>query len=78
MLTGDLNDVEAGAEHGSFRQDNGLTERELEIVRLVASGYKNKEVSETLRISERTVKTHLTNYSGARNRYPCANGTEPA
>ena len=38
-----------------------LTERELEIVRLVASGYKNKEVGATLAISERTVKTHLTN-----------------
>jgi len=43
------------------RQENGLTERELEIVRLVASGYKNKEVGATLAISERTVKTHLTN-----------------
>lgn len=45
----------------SLRQENGLTERELEIVRLVASGYKNKEVGSTLTISERTVKTHLTN-----------------
>ena len=45
----------------STRQENGLTERELEIVRLVASGYKNKEVGATLAISERTVKTHLTN-----------------
>jgi len=61
MLSGDLGAVEGGTEHTSLRQDNGLTERELEIVRLVASGYKNKEVSETLRISERTVKTHLTN-----------------
>ena len=43
------------------RDENGLTERELEIVRLVASGYKNKEVGNTLKISERTVKTHLTN-----------------
>ena len=43
----------------STRQENGLTERELEIVRLVASGYKNKEVGATLAISERTVKTHL-------------------
>ena len=43
------------------RLENGLTERELEIVRLVASGYKNKEVGATLTISERTVKTHLTN-----------------
>jgi two-component system response regulator DegU len=43
------------------RAENGLTERELEIVRLVASGYKNKEVGSQLTISERTVKTHLTN-----------------
>ena len=43
------------------RQENGLTERELEIVRLVASGQKNKEVSAALTISERTVKTHLQN-----------------
>src|SRR5439155_1347819 len=42
-------------------QGSGLTERELEIVRLVASGYKNKEVGNALAISERTVKTHLTN-----------------
>jgi two-component system response regulator DegU len=45
----------------STRHETGLTERELEIVRLVASGYKNKEVGATLTISERTVKTHLTN-----------------
>ena len=43
------------------RDENGLTEREREIVRLVASGQKNKEVGATLTISERTVKTHLTN-----------------
>ena len=49
-----------GAASGG-RDENGLTERELEIVRLVASGYKNKEVGATLTISERTVKTHLTN-----------------
>ena len=45
----------------TLRHENGLTERELEIVRLVASGYKNKEVGTSLSISERTVKTHLTN-----------------
>ena len=45
----------------SNRDENGLTEREREIVRLVSSGQKNKEVGATLAISERTVKTHLTN-----------------
>jgi DNA-binding NarL/FixJ family response regulator len=41
-------------------RDDGLTDRELEIVRLVAAGKKNKEVAELLAISERTVRTNLT------------------
>lgn len=41
-------------------RDDGLTDRELEIVRLVAAGKKNKEVAEHLAISERTVRTNLT------------------
>jgi DNA-binding NarL/FixJ family response regulator len=49
------------ADGGDRRDDHGLTERELEIVRLVATGHRNKEVGATLTISERTVKTHLTN-----------------
>lgn len=36
-----------------------LTERELEIVLLVAQGYSNKQVAHRLRISEWTVSTHL-------------------
>jgi len=51
-----------GTSGGSTRRGHtGLTDRELEIVRLVASGQKNKEVSAALTISERTVKTHLQN-----------------
>ena len=41
-------------------RDDGLTDRELEIVRLVAAGKKNKEVAALLAISERTVRTNLT------------------
>jgi DNA-binding NarL/FixJ family response regulator len=41
-------------------RDDGLTDRELEIVRLVAAGKKNKEVADILAISERTVRTNLT------------------
>lgn len=41
-------------------RDDGLTDRELEIVRLVAAGKKNKEVAAVLSISERTVRTNLT------------------
>ena len=60
-LVDELSHMGGESDIGSIRHENGLTERELEIVRLVASGYKNKEVGATLSISERTVKTHLTN-----------------
>jgi DNA-binding NarL/FixJ family response regulator len=39
---------------------NGLTAREIEVLRLVASGFSNIQVSERLVISPRTVDTHLT------------------
>jgi DNA-binding NarL/FixJ family response regulator len=38
-----------------------LSEREIEIVRNVASGARNREVADRLHISEGTVKVHLHN-----------------
>jgi two-component system NarL family response regulator len=38
-----------------------LSDRELEVVALVAVGHRNKEIANKLFISEQTVKTHLTN-----------------
>lgn len=38
-----------------------LTRRELEILRLVAEGLTNDEIGKKIFISEKTVKTHLTN-----------------
>src|SRR5262245_56079239 len=61
VLVEELARMGSEGEGGAPRNDSGLTDRELEIVRLVASGCKNKEVGATLAISERTVKTHLTN-----------------
>ncbi len=37
----------------------GLTEREIEVARAVASGASNKEIASLLDITERTVKAHL-------------------
>jgi ATP/maltotriose-dependent transcriptional regulator MalT len=44
----------AGARHG-------LSERELEVLRLVASGKSNREIASTLVISEHTVARHVQN-----------------
>ncbi|HJW95432.1 MAG TPA: response regulator transcription factor [Thermoanaerobaculia bacterium] len=41
------------------RARNILTNREIEIVRMVAEGFGNREVAERLFISEGTVKSHL-------------------
>jgi DNA-binding NarL/FixJ family response regulator len=41
--------------------DDGLTSRELDVLRLIAQGATNKEIAEQLVISEGTVKNHITN-----------------
>ena len=38
-----------------------LTARELEVIRLIEKEYNNKQISEALFISERTVETHRKN-----------------
>ncbi|NMM53823.1 response regulator [Paenibacillus aquistagni] len=42
-------------------EDVGLTEREREVLLLIADGKSNKEISDELHISIKTVKTHVSN-----------------
>ena len=47
-----------------FHKENkvaDLTTREIEILKLIAEGYSNKEIGDKLFISHRTVDTHRTN-----------------
>jgi DNA-binding NarL/FixJ family response regulator len=46
---------------GRDRERSPLSQREREIVALVAQGFKNKEMAEKMFISEQTVKNHLHN-----------------
>lgn len=41
--------------------DTPLTARELEVIKLIAKGYTNKGIAQTLHVSEGTVKNHVSN-----------------
>jgi two-component system, NarL family, response regulator LiaR len=45
-------------------EDLGITPRELDILELIAKGMSNREIAETLYVSENTVKTHSSRVFG--------------
>lgn len=50
---------EVAAHLAEFFGDDALTEREIEVLRLVAGGNRNRDIAELLFISEETVKVHV-------------------
>jgi DNA-binding NarL/FixJ family response regulator len=50
--------------HAATPSENGLTEREGEVLGLIADGLSNREIAGKLVISEKTVKTHVSNILG--------------
>jgi DNA-binding NarL/FixJ family response regulator len=49
------------AHAGSIEDEDPLTPRELEIVKLIAESYTTRQIAETLVISEKTVERHRSN-----------------
>ncbi len=49
-----------GTDHGN-KEKGLLSSREIEILRLASRGMSNKDIARALTLSERTVKSHLTN-----------------
>ena len=46
---------------GSPEPDDPLTPRELEVVKLIAEAFTNRQIAETLKLSEKTVESHRAN-----------------
>ncbi|MBI4300728.1 MAG: response regulator transcription factor [Chloroflexi bacterium] len=59
-----LTRVDRGEENESY---GGLTEREREVLRLIAQGYTNREIAQMLYLSINTVERHRSNIMGKLN-----------
>ena len=69
-LLGVIRSVHAGRRHippevavrlAEYMGDDDLTARELEVLRLIRDGYRNKQIADQLTISENTVNFHIKN-----------------
>jgi DNA-binding NarL/FixJ family response regulator len=62
---------EIAAQLAQRLSDDAISEREIEVLRLVANGNRNKDIADKLSIAEATVKAHITRIMaklGARDR----------
>jgi DNA-binding NarL/FixJ family response regulator len=61
--------VDAGAmeewlERGEDQPHDPLTPREMDVVKLIAEAYTNRQIAEILKVSEKTVESHRANVLG--------------
>jgi DNA-binding NarL/FixJ family response regulator len=70
QLLGVIRSVHSGKRHippevaarlAEHMGDDDLTTRELEVLRLIRDGYRNKQIADQLSISENTVNFHIKN-----------------
>jgi DNA-binding CsgD family transcriptional regulator len=57
----DVQQIDRLLQNADRKQDSPLTRREMEVLRLVASGMTNRELADRLKISEKTVARHISN-----------------
>ena len=53
--------MEEWLENGSPVPDDRLTPRELEVVKLIAEAFTNRQIAQTLNLSEKTIESHRAN-----------------
>jgi DNA-binding NarL/FixJ family response regulator len=51
--------AEVAADFAEHLSDEALTERELEVLSLIAAGNRNRDIAKRLLVSEETVKVHI-------------------
>jgi DNA-binding NarL/FixJ family response regulator len=57
----DLAKLDAAPDRGAARGTHGLTQRELQVLKLIAAGKTNKAIARSLELSEKTVDRHVSN-----------------
>jgi DNA-binding NarL/FixJ family response regulator len=64
LMSAVASDEVPSASHAKTDAKSRLTDRENEVLHLIADGLNNREIAEKLFISEKTVKTHVSNILG--------------
>ncbi len=59
--TGDDSKIGLSEDKVNFLKERDINDKEYELIQLVAKGYTNKEISETIFLSEGTVKNYISN-----------------